>query len=335
MAEYLIIVEQQSDWLSEYPDLNVVLARDYLSEPQRFRGRGIRIINLCRSYRYLSEGYYCSLLAEARRHKIIPAVRTLTDLSRKSVYSLNFEDFEQRLQRLSKSHPEEVSGDTMELLLSFGRCADPQLQDFARQIFEQFPCPLLKVVFRFKGQWQIQTIRTISLTSLREDQRAEFVNGLQHYLSSRHRNLRQKSSARYDLAILHNPNEQLPPSNESALRKFIMAGKQLGLDVDLIQQKDYNRLGEYDALFIRETTSIEHYTYRFATRAEAEGIVVMDDPNSIVKCTNKVYLTELLQSSKVAVPRTIILGKGEDLQSLASLGYPLVLKIPDGSFSRG
>jgi len=167
MSENLLIVEQQQDWLADYPEMNVVLAKDYLSDQQRFRSRGIRIINLCRSYRYLSEGYYCSLLAEARRHKIIPAVRTLTDLSRKSVYSLNFEDFEQRLQRLSKSHSVEVSGDTMELLISFGRCADTQLQDFARQIFEQFPCPLLKVVFRFKGQWQIQTIKTIALNGLR------------------------------------------------------------------------------------------------------------------------------------------------------------------------
>ncbi|MBP6725194.1 MAG: RimK-like ATPgrasp N-terminal domain-containing protein, partial [Halioglobus sp.] len=27
-----------------------------------------RIINLCRNFDYLSEGYYCSLLAEARGH---------------------------------------------------------------------------------------------------------------------------------------------------------------------------------------------------------------------------------------------------------------------------
>lgn len=335
MSEFILIVEQQQDWLAEYPEMNVVAAADYLSDPQRFRSRGIRIINLCRSYRYLSEGYYCSLLSEARRHKIIPSVRTLTDLSRKSVYSLNFDDFEQRLQRLSKTHPEAVSGDSMELLISFGRCIDATLQDFARQIFEQFPCPLLKVGFKYKGQWQINFIKTVSLQNLREEQRSEFVDGLQHYLSSRRRSQKQRSQARYDMAILHNPDEKLPPSNMGALRKFIQAGKQLGLDVELIRSKDYNCLGEYDALFIRETTAIEHHTYRFATRAEAEGIVVMDDPNSIVKCTNKVYLTELLQSNKVATPRSHILRKGNGMSVLEGLGYPLVLKIPDGSFSRG
>lgn len=331
MSDYIFIVEQAQDW----PDNKVVLAKDYLSEPQRFRGRGIRIINLCRSYRYLSEGYYCSLLAEARRHRIIPDVRTLTDLSRKSVYSLNFDDFQQRLLRLSRLHPEAVSGDSMELLICFGRCIDPNLQDFARQIFEQFPCPLLKVGFRFKGQWQIQFIRTVTLQSLSSEQRLEFTEGLQQYLSKRHRNLRQKSNARYDMAILYNPEEKLPPSNMAALKKMIQIGRQCGLAVELIQQKDYNRLGEYDALFIRETTAIEHYTYRFAKRAEAEGIVVMDDPDSIVKCTNKVYLTELLTTNKIAIPESIILRKGDKLKSVERLGYPIVLKIPNGSFSRG
>lgn len=335
MPEHLIIVENELDWLSGYPELNVVMAKDYLSDPGRFRSRGIHIINLCRSYRYLSEGYYCSLLAEARRHRIIPTVRTLTDLTRKSVYSLNFDDFEQRLQRLSKSHPEAAAGSNIELLVSFGRCEDPLLQDFARQIFEQFPVPLLKVMFRHKGQWQIQTIKPVMLNCLKQEQRGEFVAGLKDYFSRRRRTTRNRNSARYDLAILHNPDEKLPPSNVSALRKFIQAGKQLGLNVELIQQRDYNRLGEYDALFIRETTAIEHHTYRFATRAEAEGIVVMDDPDSIVKCTNKVYLTELLQGSRVPVPKTIILRKGDELSSLRQLGYPLVLKIPNGSFSRG
>lgn len=335
MAEHLIIVEHDSDWRDTYPAMNVVSAREYLIEPQRFRNRGMRILNLCRSYRYLSEGYYCSLLGEARRHKIIPAVRTLTDLSRKSVYSLNFDNLEQRLLRLSRAQTSEPITETLEMLICFGRCENVQWLDFARQIYEMFPCPLMKVVFRHKGHWQIQQVKAISLNALRDEQHALFIDGLEHFLSRRWRSSKKKNRARYDLAILHNPGEQLPPSNPAALRKFIQAGGQLGLEVELVQQKDYNRLGEYDALFIRETTAIEHHTYRFATRAEAEGIVVMDDPDSIVRCTNKVYLTELLRANRVALPGTMILRKGEDLNNLSVLGYPVVLKIPNGSFSRG
>ncbi|MGB5306791.1 MAG: RimK family protein [Gammaproteobacteria bacterium] len=335
MAEHLIIVEQLRDWLESYPELNVAEAGEYLADPGKFRSRGIRIINLCRSYRYLSEGYYCSLLAEARRHKVIPTVRTLTDLSRKSIYSLNFENFDTRLQQLSKSHPGEVSGDHMELLVCFGQTDDEQMQDFARHLFETFPCPLLKVIFRRKTQWQISQIKPVALNSLHDKQYALFANGLHNYLSKRWRTPKQRGSARYDIAILHDPEEPLPPSNISALRKLVDAGRRLGLEVDLIKHRDYNRLGEYDALFIRTTTAITHYTYRFAKRAESEGLVVIDDPDSIVKCTNKVYLTELLQANNVPIPKSIILRKDEDLSHLAGLGYPVVLKIPDGSFSRG
>ena len=62
---------------------------------------------------------------------------------------------------------------------------------------------------------------------------------------------------------------------------------------------------------------------------------VIDDPNSILKCTNKVYLAELLKAHRIPAPRTVIFDK----RGLATLDqeipYPIVLKIPDGSFSRG
>ena len=76
---------------------------------------------------------------------------------------------------------------------------------------------------------------------------------------------------------------------------------------DLIDKGDYGRVGEYDALFIRATTAVNNFTYRFARRAEADGLVVIDDPESIVKCTNKVFLAELLGRHGVATPRTEIL----------------------------
>mgnify|MGYP006195868447 FL=1 len=149
---------------------------------------------------------------------------------------------------------------------------------------------------------------------------------------------RSRRVARYDLAILHDPLEQLPPSNPKALEHFIRVGKGLGIDVQLIERKDYARLAEYDALLIRETTSVDNHTYRFAKKAESEGLVVMDDPASILRCTNKVYLTDLLNSHQLGMPATEILYKErpEDFERVGErLGFPLVLKIPDGCFSRG
>jgi glutathione synthase/RimK-type ligase-like ATP-grasp enzyme len=91
-------------------------------------------------------------------------------------------------------------------------------------------------------------------------------------------------------------------------------------------------------LFIRETTALDHHTYQFARKAEQEGMVVMDDPASILRCTNKIYFAELMQAHKVPVPKTRFLFRDGELDAdevVADLGVPIVLKIPDGSFSRG
>jgi glutathione synthase/RimK-type ligase-like ATP-grasp enzyme len=138
--------------------------------------------------------------------------------------------------------------------------------------------------------------------------------------------------------MLADANDPMPPSNKRALKRFVESGAELGIEVDTISKNDYTKLAEYDGLFIRETTALDNHTYRFANKAEKEDMVVIDDPSSILKCTNKIYLHDLMKARKLPTPRTEILYRDEakklaDLPEL--LGFPLVLKIPDGSFSRG
>ena len=45
------------------------------------------------------------------------------------------------------------------------------------------------------------------------------------------------------------------------------AAESLAIRPELIDRDDYGRLAEFDALFIRETTYVNHHTYRFARRA--------------------------------------------------------------------
>jgi hypothetical protein len=93
----------------------------YLAQQLYLKQKGLRIINLCRSYRYLSLGYYCSLLAEARQHKIIPSVRTIIDLSSKAIYSLDFEDFDNLVQKSFKKTSPPGPEDSFELYIFFGQ----------------------------------------------------------------------------------------------------------------------------------------------------------------------------------------------------------------------
>lgn len=99
----------------------------------------------------------------------------------------------------------------------------------------------------------------------------------------------------------------MPPSDASALKRFHRAANRLGMNLETISPDDLSRLGEFDGLFIRATTNISNYTYRFAKTAEKMGLVVMDDSESIMKCTNKVFLTELLETNKVPAPKSVII----------------------------
>ena len=308
MSKLFIIVERKEDWTSYYPSEDVVTAQEYLELPiDDDTGKRVQVINLCRHYKYLRHGYYCSLLAEARGHKVIPSVRTISELARKSLYSLVLEDLDRTLDKALAAHPY-GSTDGFTLTLYFGRTDIEPLQDLARQLFEAFPCPLLLVEFKRNRTWHIEGIKPGAIHKLREDQEDLFANALDSFSRQIWRKPRSRKPFRYDLAILHDPGEAFPPSDAKALKNFVRVGRSLGIDVDLIERKDYSRIAEYDALFIRETTNVADHTYRFAKKAESEGLVVMDDPVSILRCTNKVYLADLLQ------PQAGHAGHGDSLQ---------------------
>ena len=113
------------------------------------------------------------------------------------------------------------------------------------------------------------------------------------------------------LLILIDPDGKFAPSNRRALAQFIRAARAEGIDTELITSRDFGRIAEFDALFIRETTNVNHYTYRFARRAASEGLVVIDDPDLILRCTNKIYPAEPFSRHKVATPASVIVSREE------------------------
>ena len=336
MSKLVIVVEKASDWGSYYPSDNVVAAQDYLKEPIETDDERVQVINLCRSYKYLGIGYYVSLLAEARGHKVIPSVRSINDLRKRALYGLDIDDLNQKLIKFLP----EGGRDTTDfgVLVYFGETSYSTLSDLARQVFETFPCPILRLEFEREKVWQISAIKPAGLHTLTDLQEDSFAAALDKFSKKLWRKPRARKTYRYDIAMLADPNESMPPSNKRALKSFIEAGKEIGIEVEMIGRNDYSRIAEYDGLFIRETTALDNHTYRFANKAEKEGMLVIDDPGSILKCTNKIYLHDLLKSRKLPTPKTEVLYR-DDPKHLAELpdilGFPIVLKIPDGSFSRG
>ncbi len=80
---------------------------------------------------------------------------------------------------------------------------------------------------------------------------------------------------------------------------------------------------------------MNHHTFRLAKKAQSLGLVVIDDPESILKCTNKVYLNELLTANRILTPKSYIISKDNHKIMGQQLPYPFILKQPDGAFSKG
>jgi glutathione synthase/RimK-type ligase-like ATP-grasp enzyme len=103
----------------------------------------------------------------------------------------------------------------------------------------------------------------------------------------------------------------------------------------IVGKDSLDRLDHYHALFIRDTTNLNHYTYEFSRKASALGLVVIDDPESILGCNNKVYLHELLSRHKLPMPRSLLVHRENISQIVPAVGLPCILKQPDSAFSLG
>jgi glutathione synthase/RimK-type ligase-like ATP-grasp enzyme len=328
----LIVVDNPNDWPLQIPGVDVVSARAYLSEPAFGENHSVKLFNLCKSYRYQSLGYYVSLLAEARGHKPLPRVGTMEDLQSRNLVRLLTEDLDELVQRLLAP----IKSDSFELSIYFGRNVTRRYDPLAHKLFGLLQAPLLRAQFeRKRDRWRIRGIRAIAASGIPPQHQDFVVQAASDYFAGRGQRLHRRAPPRFFLAILHDPANPEPPSNAKAMQKFQKAAEALGMHVDFISPADINRLPEFDALFIRDTTYANHYTYRFSRRATAEGLVVIDDPDSILKCNNKVYLAEMLAQHRLPAPKTLVVHKDNVADIIPALGLPCVLKQPDSSFSRG
>lgn len=329
----LIILNNPAHWTFDIEEVEVVSAKAYLTESCYAELKNARVFNLCRSYRYQSVGYYVSLLAAARDHRAIPSVATIQDFRSQTIIRTIAEDIDDLIQKtLSKVTEKEFT-----LYVYFGQTVLPEYRYIGRALYNLFQAPLMKVSFDFTKKWLIEQITPLSLGLIPEADQQHIADFARRYFSRKRFQKSQIQQYAYDLAILVNPEEKSAPSCKKALKKFEEAADELNVYTEFITKEDYSRLPEFDALFIRETTSVNHHTYRFSRKAFAEGLVVIDDPFSILRCANKVYLAERLAQAKVQAPKTVILQKDALKHTPAELGisFPCVLKQPDSAFSQG
>src|SRR3954466_5063508 len=99
MIRNLCVVENVRYWRKKAPYLEFISPTEYLFNPEFQESRQLRVINLARNYGYLGRGYYVSLVAEARGHKVIPGLSTLQALSKKEFYLIEADDLSAQIQK--------------------------------------------------------------------------------------------------------------------------------------------------------------------------------------------------------------------------------------------
>lgn len=326
-----ILVTDEPNYWSFISDLApIVRATDYLSKDEYHENTSIRVINLCKSYSYQTIGYYVSLLAQARDHKAIPSALHLQDALNKSLTKEISHDVETEIQHSLR----EIISEEFTLSVYFGQNMAKSHLDLARKLHGLFPLPLMRFLFvKKKQQWVIKKLMPLSSKDIPEHHIAFMQESAQTYFSKKRFHHWRKKQRLHDVAILIDSQEPNAPSDKKAIEQFITAGEGMDMNVEIIDKNDCKSLGEYDALFIRATTSLDHYTYRMARRAAQDNLIVIDDPQSIVKCTNKVYLAELMRTHQILTPETLFINKYD--KTLPKVSFPCVLKKPDSAFSLG
>lgn len=332
-SEYIAniaVVDKERPWLKQIPNLEVVMVNQFLNDEKYQLAKDLRVFNLCSSLGYQTLGYYVSLLAGARELRPIPTVATLEDATDETITeSIGEEVFGVIQDTFKQNTKKEIT-----FRIVFGKTNPPRYERLGRALLRLFEAPLLEVNFVKERNWKLKKIRILTLDDIQVDD--NLIKDAKRYFSHNKFAISKIKQYKFDLAILVDPKEPAAPSGKTALDKFVDAAKKVGFYVEFITKDDYSRIPQFDALFIRATTNVDDYTYQFSRYAYSEGLAVIDDPWSILRCANKLYFHECMRSHNLPTPKTLIVSSGTPIQKiLSTFNFPIILKRPDSASSRG
>ena len=104
----------------------------------------------------------------------------------------------------------------------FGTTSIKTLENIAKKIFEKYPVPILEIeLVGENNKWAFYDLKIINISSLNEQEQTFFAKALNNFSTKIWRKKKYKKTYQYDLAILYDPLEELPPSDSKALKTFI------------------------------------------------------------------------------------------------------------------
>jgi glutathione synthase/RimK-type ligase-like ATP-grasp enzyme len=326
-----IVVNQPEKWSFSADNISVISSQDYLTNSKYALLKKARIFNLCKDYSYQSKGYYVSLLAEARGHLPIPTTKNIVDLNTLKLVRIVSDEFDHVIQQSLKN----IKSQHFTLSIYFGQNVAQKYSTLSALFYKHFQVPFLRVNFLHTTKWNIQSIKAISESEIPEEHLPSVYEFANQYFSKKRYDSAKVTHHDFDLAILVKPNDPAPPSNPKALKRFTELAEKMNIYVEIVEPKDLSRLSSFDALFIRQSTEVNNEAYTFARKAQQEAIALIDYPDAILKCCNKVYMAEALNNANISTPKTVIVHANNRDSVLEQTGLPCVLKAPDSTFSFG
>jgi glutathione synthase/RimK-type ligase-like ATP-grasp enzyme len=337
-----VVVSDRAD-AAGIPDAVVTTAAGYI-EGQRPVEPNTTVVNLCRTLGYGSDGYYVSLLADARGHDVLPRLETnagITDpyarfraLQEAGVATLDVADLSADAAGREAAGPDGAAS----VIACFGSTTDTRFRSLAGAVYGVWPAPLLRIqALRVDGQWKVADLAHAAPDELDAEQRQLLREALTGNARALRRGTagRDRDAVRASIAVLLDDTDPFSASTLRTVERFEAVAAKLNVHVARITASDLRRLPEYDALWIRSLTDVRLPSFQFALRAEALDMPVIDDAQSIIRCSNKVFLEELLRREGLPLPRGRIVTAHTPWSQLEELGLPFVIKAPDGSFSVG
>lgn len=327
------------------------------------------VINLCRAYSYLSKGYYVSLVADARRQRALPPLDAVEGMNNPFIYfrtlaetgvkTLDFRVQPGRRRVVPRSIALGEGGERsalvgrdeggkvrfqrgggdgggarwVDVVSAFGFTPDRRFQRHSAAIYRVYPFPLLRVrMYETEDGWRVGQLTPVPLPQASPEEVALLAERLGRGPQALAATAPPPPRL-HRLAVLFDPTDPTSPSDEETIDKLARVAARRGLLVDKIGKGEIGRLAEYDALFIRTVTAIGHVSFTFSQTADGLGMPVIDDPGSIVRCSNKIFLYELFKRQGLPMPDTAVLSPRNWREEVRPLGLPVILKVPDGTFS--
>lgn len=371
-SRFLVVAEPPvPPTLSAAPDPAWVSADAYLEGNGETLEENRVVVNLCRSFQYLSKGYYVSLVAEARHQRVLPSLEKIEmagtpftyfrALQEAGVKTLDYHVVPGKRRVVPKvmvvpreSRPEAppqgrsalvkgsegvrfaaVDGGFVDVVSALGKVEDRRFQRPASAIFRIFPFPLLRIRFyETEDGWRVGQIAPLSPAQVTTRDLERLAGRLGRGPAAILGSPEPEGPKPHRIGCLWSATDELAPSDEAAIEKFARAAAQRDVVFETLGLDDLARLPELDALLIRTVTGVNQPSFTFAQTAESYGIPVIDDPASILKCSNKIFLYELFKKHGLPTPATVVASKRSFREDVAPLGFPVILKIPDGTFSQ-